>query len=70
MRVDELIRSACDQTGFDDFADDAFREGLEHLVASVEDEAPPKASASATSWTTVIRASTSAPTTPAAASSS
>ena len=39
MRVADLIATACDQSGFDDFGGDSFREGLERLVTSIDDEA-------------------------------
>ncbi len=35
----DLMRAAVDQTGLDDFGDDAFREGLEILVRSLGEEA-------------------------------
>lgn len=39
MRVDELLTTATEQAGLTDFGDDAFREGLERLVRSIETEA-------------------------------
>ncbi len=36
---DELMAAAVEQTGLDDFGDDSFREGLEILVRSLQDEA-------------------------------
>ena len=36
---DELLAEAQEQTGLDDFGDDAFREGLERLVRSLRTEA-------------------------------
>jgi hypothetical protein len=39
MQVDELLAEARDRTGLDDFGDDDYREGLEVLVRSFDDEA-------------------------------
>ena len=39
MRVDELLATARDRTGLDDFGEDSFREGLECLVRALETEA-------------------------------
>ena len=39
MRVEELLAAATEQTGLTDFGDDSFREGLERLLRSLEDEA-------------------------------
>lgn len=39
MQVDELLAAAQEQTGLTDFGDDSFREGLERLVRSLEEEA-------------------------------
>lgn len=39
MQVDELLAAAAEHTGLDDFGDDSFREGLERLVRSLDDEA-------------------------------
>src|SRR5437868_6333273 len=36
---DDLIEDARSQTGLDDFGDDSFREGLERLVRSLQQEA-------------------------------
>src|SRR2546421_662478 len=36
---DDLMREARKETGLDDFGDDSFREGLEILVRSLQDEA-------------------------------
>ena len=36
---DDLMATAVDQTGLDDFGDDSFREGLERLARSLQDEA-------------------------------
>ena len=39
MQVDELLTAATEESGLTDFGDDSFREGLERLVRSVNDEA-------------------------------
>jgi hypothetical protein len=39
MRVDDLLDAARHQTGLDDFGVDTFREGLERLVRSLEEDA-------------------------------
>src|SRR6516162_5665087 len=39
MQVDELLNTAIEESGLTDFGDDSFREGLERLVRSVNDEA-------------------------------
>lgn len=39
MQVDELLAAAGDESGLTDFGDDSFREGLERLVDSVNEEA-------------------------------
>ncbi len=39
MRVDDLQAAATEETGLTDFGDDSFREGLERLVLSVNNEA-------------------------------
>jgi hypothetical protein len=39
MRVEELLAAATEQTGLTDFGDDSFREGLERLLRSLEEEA-------------------------------
>jgi hypothetical protein len=36
---DDLMAAAVEQTGLDDFGDDSFREGLERLARSLQDEA-------------------------------
>jgi hypothetical protein len=37
--VSELMATAAQRTGLDDFGDDSFREGLEILVRALRDEA-------------------------------
>src|SRR5258708_39391064 len=39
LDADDLETAACQQTGLSDFGEDYYREGLERLVASVNDEA-------------------------------
>lgn len=39
MRVDDVLADAQAQTGLDDFGDDSFREGLERLLRSLDEEA-------------------------------
>ncbi len=39
LDADDLEAAACDQTGLRDFGDDYYREGLERLVASMNEEA-------------------------------
>ncbi len=39
MRVDDLLATARERTGLDDFGEDSYREGLERLVDAVETEA-------------------------------
>jgi hypothetical protein len=39
MRVDELLSTATDECGLSDFGDESFRDGLERLVRSVNEEA-------------------------------
>jgi hypothetical protein len=39
MRIDELLSAATEETGLTDFGEESFREGMERLVRSVNDEA-------------------------------
>jgi hypothetical protein len=39
MRADDLTAEACAQTGLDDFGNESYREGLETLVAAIDDTA-------------------------------
>jgi hypothetical protein len=39
LTADQLIETACEQTGLDDFGADTFRLGLDRLVDGLRDEA-------------------------------
>src|SRR4051794_19526974 len=39
LQVEQLVEQACAAAGSDDFGDDSWRQGLERLVASLNDEA-------------------------------